>query len=65
MNFDRRAFLRRSLHAALGGVGLYTALGNLRVLAAAAQPRGGGDDYRALVCVFLFGGNDSINTVMP
>lgn len=65
MNFDRRAFLRRSLHTALGGVGLYTALGNLRVLAAAAQPRGGGSDYRALVCVFLFGGNDSINTVMP
>lgn len=64
MTFDRRAFLRRSLHTALGGAGLYTALGNLKVLAAAAQPRGG-DDYRALVCVFLFGGNDSFNSVMP
>src|SRR5580698_5193477 len=24
-----------------------------------------GPDYRALVCVFLFGGNDSNNTVIP
>ena len=24
-----------------------------------------GGDYRALVCVFLFGGNDSNNTVIP
>ena len=63
MTFDRRAFLRRSLHTALGGASLFTALGNLKVLAAAAQPRG--NDYRALVCVFLFGGNDSFNSVMP
>ncbi len=65
MPADRRRFLRSSLAAALGGVGLYTALGNLKVLAAAARPRGAGDDYRALVCVFLFGGNDSVNSVMP
>src|SRR5262249_16535850 len=32
------------------------------VLPAMAQ---GGGDYRALVCVFLFGGNDSNNTVIP
>src|SRR4029077_3314257 len=25
----------------------------------------GGPDYRALVCVFLFGGNDSNNSVIP
>jgi uncharacterized protein (DUF1501 family) len=24
-----------------------------------------GPDYRALVCVFLFGGNDSNNTIVP
>ena len=24
-----------------------------------------GPDYRALVCVFLFGGNDSNNTIIP
>ena len=24
-----------------------------------------GPDYRALVCVFLYGGNDSNNTVIP
>ncbi len=65
MHTDRRRFLRSSLTAALGGVGLYSALGNLKVMAAAAQPQAAGDDYRALVCVFLFGGNDSVNSVMP
>ncbi len=64
MKIDRRRFLRSSLATALGGVGLFSALGNLKVLAAAAQPKGG-NDYRALVCVFLFGGNDSFNTVVP
>ncbi len=65
MHTDRRRFLRSSLAAALGGVSLYSAFGNLKVLAAAAQPNVLGDDYRALVCVFMFGGNDSFNAVMP
>lgn len=38
------------------------ALGRLGLLPALAQS---GPDYRALVCVFLFGGNDSNNTVVP
>jgi uncharacterized protein (DUF1501 family) len=38
------------------------ALGRLGLLPAMAQS---GPDYRALVCVFLFGGNDSNNTVVP
>ncbi len=67
MHFDRREFLRRSIRTALGGVGLYTALGNLQLVSAAAQQNllGGPGDYKALVCVFLFGGNDSFNTVVP
>lgn len=66
MAVNRREFLRRSLAAALGGAGLYSALGSLRVVAAAAN--GGGyrfTDYKALVCLFLAGGNDSFNTVVP
>ncbi len=35
---------------------------NLAGLSAAAQSA---EDYRALVCVFLFGGNDQSNTVVP
>src|SRR5690606_13881824 len=66
MHVDRRDFLRKSLCAALGGAGLYSAFGNLKLISAAAaqRPHVFGD-YKALVCVFLFGGNDSFNTVVP
>ena len=66
MNTNRRDFLRRSLAAALGGAALYSALGSLRVVAAAANGRRYAfGDYKALVCIFLSGGNDSFNTVVP
>jgi uncharacterized protein (DUF1501 family) len=42
------------------GLGAFAALGGLRVARAAAV-----NDYKALVCVFLFGGNDGHNTVVP
>lgn len=62
---SRRRFLRYSL-ASLTGAGLFSALGNLRVLAAAANqhtlPAG---DFKALVCIYLNGGNDSFNTIVP
>lgn len=32
---------------------------------AAAAAANGGNDFKALVCIFLFGGNDCANTVMP
>lgn len=53
---SRRRFLASS---ALAGAGL--TLGHWPVSAAAADLTG----YRALVCVFLFGGNDSFNMVVP
>lgn len=64
---DRRAFLRRAIGSALGGAALYGPLGSLNLIAAAAQAAQGGtfSDYKALVCVFLYGGNDSFNTVVP
>lgn len=64
---NRRDFLRRSICTALGGVGLYSALGNLRLVEAAANSYGSaiGNDYKALVCVFLYGGNDAMNMVVP
>ena len=66
MNANRRQFLRRSLALALGGVGLQSAFGNLSVLAAAAnQRRYIFGDYKALVCVYLSGGNDSFNSIVP
>jgi uncharacterized protein (DUF1501 family) len=67
MIVDRRAFLRRSISAALGGAALTGPLGQLQLVAAATRAAQGGvfADYKALVCVFLFGGNDSFNTIVP
>src|ERR1700730_11117799 len=55
--FTRRGFIRIGA-ASVGSL----ALRPFGVLPALAQ---NGPDYRALVCVFLFGGNDSNNMVIP
>ncbi|MSV34119.1 MAG: DUF1501 domain-containing protein [Bryobacterales bacterium] len=60
---SRRSFLKisaRSL-AAIGGASVVGRLSQVNALAATACPT----DYKALVCVFLFGGNDGNNTVIP
>ena len=64
---NRREFLRRSIASALGGAALYSQLGNLKLVSAATQLAKGGvfSDYKALVCVFLYGGNDATNTIVP
>lgn len=64
---NRRDFLRRSICTALGGVGLYSAMGNLKLLEAAIGGYGPNafSDYKALVCVFMYGGNDALNMVVP
>lgn len=60
-NASRRNFLRRAgAFSALGAAGP-TAL-NLAALGTAAAATA--SDYKALVCVFLFGGNDPFNTVL-
>ncbi len=64
MRVNRREFLRKSVCAALGGASLYSALGNLRLVHAATR-QSLFSDYKALVCIFLYGGNDSLNTIVP
>ena len=59
----RRAFLRRSGQLAMAGTALPFAL-NLAAMGEAAAQAASSDDYKALVCVFLFGGNDYANTVV-
>jgi uncharacterized protein (DUF1501 family) len=53
----RRTFLQHA--GALAGT---AALGQLGVLAAHAASS---SDYKALVCIFLYGGNDANNTIVP
>ena len=66
MRPDRRKFIRRTLSAALGGASVYSAFGNLQLLQAATRASVYSfGDYRALVCVFLYGGNDGFNTIIP
>jgi uncharacterized protein (DUF1501 family) len=62
----RRRFIGQSACAGLGLTGLLSTVGTLRLftanLAAQSLP---GDDYKALVCLFLFGGNDGNNVLIP
>lgn len=59
----RRAFLRRSGQLAMTGAALPMAL-NLAAMGEAAAFNAPANDYKALVCVFLYGGNDYANTVV-
>jgi uncharacterized protein (DUF1501 family) len=73
---SRRQFLGEASCAAVGSASLYSTLLNLRMTnhaAAAAQSSNSlsaqnlaaADDYKALVCIFLGGGNDSFNMLVP
>jgi uncharacterized protein (DUF1501 family) len=58
----RRHFFRQSTCAAVGMTALANTIFDLRRIAAAAPAT---TDYRALVCVFLYGGNDANNVLVP
>jgi uncharacterized protein (DUF1501 family) len=61
---SRREFIRRAACAAIGTAALTSAIRDLRFMnAAVAQTNI--TDYKALICVFLQGGNDSNNLVIP
>lgn len=51
---------RRQLLGGIGGTLFLSRLGRLNALAQNAPP-----DYKALVCIFLSGGNDGHNTLVP
>jgi len=59
---SRRAFLKRSSMLAVAGAAAPWAL-NLAAMSEAAAATA--TDYKALVCVFLYGGNDYGNTLVP
>jgi len=61
----RRDFIRQSACASLGVTGLVNALAQMRLLSAAAAQTPPTSDYKALVCLFLNGGHDSNNFLVP
>lgn len=62
---SRRTFLQRFGAAALGTTVLSRTIGELRFLNSAMAEGAPPSDYKALVCVFLNGGNDSNNMIIP
>src|SRR5262249_30714403 len=62
----RRDFIRQAACAAVGTAALTATIRDLRFMnAAVAQSNIGPGDYKALVCIFLAGGNDSNNLIIP
>ncbi len=60
----RRGFIRQAACAAVGTAALSNILEDLRLINSAAAQTGI-SDYKAMVCVFLNGGNDSNNLIIP
>lgn len=61
----RRHFLRQSACSALGLTGVVNTLAHLRLVNSALAQSAPLTDYKALVVLFLFGGNDSNNLLIP
>src|SRR5215469_5641112 len=60
----RREFIRRATCATLGTAAMTSTIQDLRFMNAAVAQTGI-TDYKALVCIFLYGGNDSNNLIIP
>src|SRR6478736_1719281 len=60
----RRDFIRRAACAAVGTAAMTSAIRDLRFMNAAVA-QSNVSDYKALVCIFLQGGNDSNNLIIP
>lgn len=63
-NISRRKFLEQANCAAIGSISLFSSLLSLRLTAGAASG-GSLPGKKALVCLFLDGGNDSFNMLVP
>ena len=68
LNPNRRQFIRQCACAALGTTSIASTIWNLRSIRAATAnglTPGTAGDFKALVCLFLYGGNDANNLIIP
>jgi len=63
-HLSRREFIRRAACATVGTIAMTSAIRDLRFMNAAVAQTDI-TDYKALVCIFLQGGNDSNNLIIP
>ncbi len=61
----RRNFLGRSACSTMALTGVVDTLAHLNLMQSSLAQGGGASDYKALVVLFLYGGNDSNNTLVP
>jgi uncharacterized protein (DUF1501 family) len=66
-HISRRRFIGQSACAGLGLTGVLSTIGTLRLFNAAIAQEGPplGNDYKSLICLFLYGGNDANNLLVP
>ena len=67
-NTNRRQFIRQCACAALGTTSIASTVWNLRAVRAAAansMDMAAAGNFKALVCLFLYGGNDANNLIIP
>lgn len=64
-SLSRRNFMGQAACAGIGMTPLLSTLFNLKMTANAASVQSNSEDYKALVCLFLAGGNDSFNMLIP
>src|SRR5258706_1706588 len=64
---SRGEFFRHAACAAVGATALVSTVWDLRMINAAAADKlsAAAGDYKAMVCLFLYGGNDANNMVIP
>ena len=62
---ERREFLRKAGQLGLAGIATPWTLNLATLSEAAAQSSSSASGYKALVCLFLYGGNDYGNTLVP
>ncbi|MEJ2611939.1 MAG: DUF1501 domain-containing protein [Candidatus Thiodiazotropha sp.] len=63
MAMQRRDFLKAL--AGIGGINVLGAAGQLPFIRNASAAAPNFNDYKALVCIFLYGGNDTFNMLVP